>query len=177
MIGGVSVMRRTEAFPNVQGMGPDVAGSCAKPRPMRAEQPRDCVAYQPLVSVTLSHWPQRTAEAGADGRCACPESDLRVGHSSHQLRDLGAITNRGQANRKILRHRMQNRHCPLSVLPLCIVCFAYQANMVFPRSRHAAKFFYTAHICCGKSLWQKLAESSWNKTTAVSHLRSAGCSS
>jgi len=139
MIGGVSVMRRTEAFPNVQGMGPDVAGSCAKPRPMRAEQPRDCVAYQPLVSVTLSH--------------------------------------RGQANRKILRHRMQNRHCPLSVLPLCIVCFAYQANMVFPRSRHAAKFFYTAHICCGKSLWQKLAESSWNKTTAVSHLRSAGCSS
>jgi len=100
IIVGVSFMRRTEAFPNVQGMGPDVAGSCAKPRPMRAEQPRGCVACQALVSVTLSHWPQRTAEAGTDGSCTCTESILRVGHSSDKLRNLGAITIRGQANRQ-----------------------------------------------------------------------------
>lgn len=73
--------------------GPDVAGSCAEP----ADASRSITRLFRLPGLGVCHITalaaayEQPAEAAAEGRYACIESLLRLGHSSHNLRDLGAI--------------------------------------------------------------------------------------
>ena len=64
-----------------------------------------------VTASTASH--KQPAEAGAGGRCACTELILRLEHSSHKPRVLGAITTRVWAIRQevyLCKYYMQNRH-------------------------------------------------------------------
>ena len=83
------------------------------------------------MSVTQPNQPQRVkqpAEAGADGKYECIQVILRVGHSSHKLRNLGAITIPGQANRQAL-----DFVCKTGIAPRASSVYAYQAKMVILR--------------------------------------------
>ncbi len=117
-------------------MGPDVAGSCAKPRQMRAEQPRGCVACQPLVSVTLPLWLQRMNSPLRQVQMADMHAQNLSCESGTQVTSLGTSAplyprSGEQASRRL---RMQKALGPEPPLSMHI-----RAKMVTPRSRHAAK--------------------------------------
>ena len=92
-------MNEEHELSNDQGIGPDVAGSrcCGVLRGATADASRATTRLFRLPGLGVCHISalaaayEQPAEAAAEGRYACTESLLRLGHSSHNLSDLDAV--------------------------------------------------------------------------------------